>query len=241
MSEHPYYHQNEYWYNYSHWWFDSENRTQLCAYNDNVSCITNYSYNDRFRWRVVMIVDCKDTQNTILSCESYFFPEECNIYLIYPQWNSDTICPCCHSMCLGVENEHGHTMNITWYRNDSQIESFYQVNQLLNVSNGTYCFCIDGHYYSPLKNYYPMTFNTTYFWYANVTDTVNSDYEVTDTYFFTTAESFEDCPCGGDELIEYISEEGGCRGEIVSSPGFETLGIMTSLILIGFILYKKKK
>jgi hypothetical protein len=76
---------------------------------------------------------------------------------------------------------------------------------------------------------------------VNVTDTVTDTSYDSDVFFFTTAEFVDDCPCGGDELVTYIREEGGCRGEIVSSPGFETLGILISLVLIGLYLYKKRK
>jgi hypothetical protein len=231
----PDYH--DYEHNFSSW-TNINTTTTLCAWNDNVTCYTE-GHAPYFEWRVVTEYNCNDQNPETSECYYSFYPENCSIVYIHPATNSTNVCPCCDAMCANITNENGHPMNLTFHRNDSQTDNYYIVNQLINVTNGSYCFCIEGHNIKDI--YHPMRFNSTYTWYVNVTDTVTDTSYDSDVFFFTTAEFVDDCPCGGDELVTYIREEGGCRGEIVSSPGFETLGIMTSLILIGLYLYKKRK
>jgi len=95
-------------------------------------------------------------------------------------------------MCIGITNENGNNMNLSFYRNDTMNETFYLVNKYINVSNNTYCFCIDGHIGDI---YYPMRYNETYHWYVNVTDVVTGSYDVSNIYWFTTAENLSDCIC----------------------------------------------
>lgn len=118
-------------------------------------------------------------------------------------------------MCVGVNNTNGNNMNITFYRNDTQNETFYVVNRLKNVTNGTYCFCIDGHVDDI---YYPVRFNETYHWYVNITDVVTGEYNVSDMYYFRTATSEEDCPCNEtfvDTDTDTISDETWLIGLII--------------------------
>ena len=217
----------------------------ICAWDENVSCRTENWWTE---WTPIFITAYFNCSGNLYneSIMLVFIPEECpNFNYIEPAYN-ESVCPCCDSMCIGVNNTNGNPMNLTFYRaehNDSEPENltYYQIKEYTNVVNGTYCFCIDGHIDTDSKLYIPLGYNESYHWYVNMTDTVTGESIDSDYFFFYTCDNNSDCPCGGDELIEYIQENGGCRGEIVSSPGFETLGLMTSLILIGFILYKKKR
>jgi len=217
----------------------------ICAWDENVSCRTENWWTE---WTPIFITAQFNCSGNLYneSIMLVFIPEECpNFNYIEPAYN-ESVCPCCDSMCIGVNNTDGNPMNLTFYRaehngSDPEDLDYYQVKEYTYVTNDTYCFCIDGHFDSDTKLYIPVGYNESYHWYVNMTDTVTGTSLNSDYFFFYTCDNNSDCPCGGDELIEYISEEGGCRGEIVSSPGFETLMFMTSLILIGFILYKKKK
>lgn len=200
------------WYNYSggetgQWEFHGfqENiavDTTICFWNPNVSCATENWWNEWFHWMVVGNFTCAGG-NYSETAYLYFNAEDCPLFYIYPAWNDSYICSCCDAMCVGINNMNGSNMNISFYRNDSQWETFYLINQYLNVSNGTYCFCLDGHINNSL--YYPMKYNESYHWYVNVTDVVTGEYNVSAIFNFSTAEFIDDCFCGNvSEAIEDI-------------------------------------
>jgi len=217
------------WEPYAYWEYANDTTT-YCAWNDNVTCYIDGDIRTLFIWRVVAEYNCPQ-QN--YSWTSYslcnFRAEPCPLFYIHPDHNSTTVCPCCDSMCIGIENENGNPMNITFYRNDTMNESFYIVNRYKNVENGTYCFCIDGHIDDI---YYPMKYNETYNWYVNVTDTVTGSYKVSNVFNFTTAEYIEECPCGEEEI--------GSQVVIVKRDMFLFFLIMVVAILV-LIAYRKEK
>lgn len=171
---------------------------------------TNFSnYSTIYWWNVTVEDKTNVTQSDI-----YHFTTRGPVSNIYPPDSSTGICPCCDAMCIDVLNEFGNSMNISIYRNDSQFEDFYIMNQFLNVSNGTYCFCIDGHINNSI--YYPMNYNSTYYWYVNVTDTVTEQSDESDTFHFTTAENISDCEV---EDTDTISNESWLVGVIIVFMG----------------------
>jgi hypothetical protein len=187
---------NDYIYNYSHW-NSLKSSQQLCAYNDNVSCYTEGEYEYGFDWRVVAEFDCRNKYSYTEVCYYYFYPEECSVFYIYPPVNETGICPCCDSICVGIDNINGNPMNMTIYGKIIN-ENYFIWNKYTNITNNTYCFCMDGFYFDNNSDYIikPMQYNTTYVWYINVTDTVTGESYDSDIYYFTTAESPDDCPCG---------------------------------------------
>ena len=196
---------------------------RYCFYNNNVTCATENSWMNWQDWRVIGNFTCLQnyTYDEVFYC--YYMPELCPLFYIYPAWNATDVCPCCDAMCIGINNADGHSMNMTVYRNDSQFESFYIVNEYNNITNSTYCFCIDGHVDNNI--YYPMKFNETYYWYVNITDVVTGTYEISDIFQFTTAQNILDCPCGEDAIREATG-----RGEIIR------FGSLHGLSIIAFIL-----
>lgn len=236
---------HSYWYNFTSTYTNINSTTQLCQDNLNVSCRVDNDYTrEYFYWRVNYTLNCSGniTQGY---CMYPFRTEYCStIQEIYPPSPTGYTCPCCAENCISVNNTFGHPMNLTFYRSDMMSwiggTDTYLVNQIWEVPNGTWCFCIDG-FMIDNNTYQPMNYYNFYVWNVSVEDTVTGGIVESDMFFFQTYPDPSYCPCGGEALVEYIEENGGCRGEIVSSPGFETLMFMTSLILIGFILYKKKR
>jgi len=135
---------NSYWYEFSPTYSGINQITQICAYNTNVSCqIENDFTREFFDWRINYTLNCSG-QFTQDYCYYYFEPEECqNITYIYPPSPNGTACPCCEAMCVGVNNDLGHPMNVTiWGREDDY--GYYNIwTHYENISNGTYCFCMD--------------------------------------------------------------------------------------------------
>jgi hypothetical protein len=200
---------------------------QYCFWNINVSCATENFWTEWFHWRVVANFTCQQTDYQEIFY-TFFNPEDCPLFYIYPPWNETDICPCCDAMCVGINNVNGNDMNITFYRNDTQNQTFYIVNRYINVPNGTYCFCLDGHIDDI---YYPMKFNETYHWYVNVTDTVTGDHNISEVFGFTTAVNVSDCLCGN--VSETSVSEKNWTPLIV--PG------LFALILVFYLLIDRRK
>jgi len=189
------------WQAYAEWDL-ATTTTTYCAWNDNVTCSIEGDIRTLFIWRVVAEYVCPQqnyswTEYSICN----FRAEPCPLFYIHPDHNSTDACPCCDAMCIGIENENGNPMNITFYRNDTMNETFYIVNKYFNVNNGTYCFCLDGHIDDI---YYPMRYNETYHWYVNVTDTATGSYEISNVFNFTTAQNLSECPCGEEEIDSQV-------------------------------------
>lgn len=165
---------------------------QYCFWNDNVSCSTENDWMSWWHdWRVIANFTCYGnyTYTEVFYC--YFCPERCALFYIYPPNNNSGLCPCCIPLCAGVNNTQGNLMNITFWSNLSMgyWDYFYlgvDTVTFAYVPNGTYCFNVPNF----------ILYNYTYFWYVNVTDTITGEYEVSNIYDFTTAESIEDCDCG---------------------------------------------
>ncbi len=217
------------WEQYAYWEYANDTMA-YCAWNTNVSCYTEGDIRSLFVWRVKAEYNCPQ-QN--YSWDEYFVcsftAEPCELFYIHPDHNSTDVCPCCDSMCIGIENENGNSMNLTFYRNDTMNESFYIVSKYRYVNNGTYCFCIDGHIDDI---YYPMKYNETYNWYVNVTDTVTGGYKISNVYNFTTAEYIEECPCGEDEIPSRV---------ILVKRDLFLFFLTLAVIVLILLAYKKKK
>jgi len=190
------------WQQYSSWIY--ANRTMAyCAWNTNVTCYVEGDIRTVFLWRVVAYFNCPQQNyswNEYFLCS--FTTDSCPLFYIHPDYNSTDVCPCCDSMCIGIDGMFDNPMNITFYRNDTQFEDFYIVNKLTNIEDGRHCFCIDGHINNSI--YYPMRYNETYNWYVNITDTVTGEYEVSEFFNFTTAENISECPCGEEEIDSQV-------------------------------------
>lgn len=133
------------WESYAYWEM-ATTTTTYCAWNDNVTCYIDGDIRTLFIWRVVAEYVCPQ-QN--YSWTSYslcnFRAEPCPLFYIHPDHNSTTVCPCCDSMCIGIENENGNNMNATIYGSYDGTNYFIW-NKYYNISNGTYCFCMNDVY-----------------------------------------------------------------------------------------------
>ena len=212
------------WSTYLEWWttIDWENETdpdnstywhaftpsyvvtqssQLCAFNSNVSCFIENDYTrEYFDWRINYSINCSGSF-TNGTCNYYFIPQKCSvIQYIYPPSPNGSVCPCCSEICITINNDN--PMNITIYRNDSQFEEFYIINQLSYVTTGMHCFCIDGHINDTI--YYPNNYNETYHWYVNATDTVTSEITISSIFQYRTPPNPSYCPCGPEEMSSFI-------------------------------------
>ena len=149
----------------------------------------------------------------------------------YPVNNATNICPCCDAICFGVGNLYDR-VNLTVYRNDSLNTTFYIVEEYYNITNDTYCFCIDGHIAG--GRYYPMRYNETYYWYVNASKVGNASlYSTSSVHKFTTANNLADCPCGIDNIGS---------GEIVTGYlTYSIIGLIGLFGLFGFFIQRKRR
>ena len=133
---------DSFWLNYSSWTGLVASQ-KLCEYNENVSCSTENDFiSEKFYWRATAELICLG-YTTTTTCTYCFAPERCPISHIYPPSPNGTACPCCDAICIEVNNELGHNMNVTiWGREDGK-RFFAPWNIYNNITNGTYCFCID--------------------------------------------------------------------------------------------------
>jgi len=149
---------------------------------------------------------------------------------LYPVDNSTDICPCCDAMCIGI-GELYDKVNLTFYRRSEYDANFYMVENYTNISNGTYCFCLDGHIDGGM--YRPMRYNTTYYWYAYVENYQNNSLNITSsTYQFTTATIVDDCGCGDDSSFS---------GYILNDKIYPIIGLFGLLGLIGFFIERRRR
>lgn len=215
-----------YWYTYASWIGINHSQT-LCEYQGNVTCATENWWTQYADWRIIANFTCpQETYDE--QCWFYYQPEVCPIFqYIYPPWNA-TVCPCCDAMCFGINNTNGNPMNVSIYRNDSLNETFYLVNKYVTISNGTYCFCLDGHM---SDIYYPMRFNETYNWYINVTDTVTSETNNSAIYQFHTAKNISYCPCVREPIIDRVRDDSWIFG----------VAVMFSVIPLALIRKRRKE
>jgi len=168
---------------------------QTLAVNNGTYTFTNTSWVDTngalYNWSVNV------TDGFFWTNKSYhfttIFPDILSDY-IYPKNNATDICPCCDATCFGVGKFYGR-VNVTVYRHDSHNSNFYIVEEFYNITNGTYCFCIDGHISG--GRYHPVRYNETYYWYVNASKFGNSSlYATSSVYKFTTAVNHSYCHVG---------------------------------------------
>ena len=144
IGPHPEYH--DYEHNYSQWTNVNTTR-QLCAWNDNVTCYKEGAY-PYFAWGVLTEYNCSGQSPEESLCTYGFKPEECDLFYIYPALNRTDVCPCCDHICFGINNENGSNMNATIYGSYDGV-NYFTWNKYFNISNGTYCFCMDDVYLAP--------------------------------------------------------------------------------------------
>ena len=142
------------WYNYSvgDWgrWEDYgylenyKTTGQVCFWNENITCATENFWSEYFHWRVMANFTCNGIDSQEIAY-LWFNPEDCPLFYIYPAWNATNVCPCCDSICIGANNENGNNMNITVYGSYNGID-YFTWNKYYNITNGTYCFCMDDVY-----------------------------------------------------------------------------------------------
>ena len=148
---------------------------------------------------------------------------------VYPASGATGVCPCSDALCVDVTASYN--FNMTVYGR-SQYETNYTIwDKHVNISADEYCFCLCGYIIDGWHQ--PMRYNTTYYWYVNVSKFDNSSlYNQTDVFSFTTAEDYDDC-------VASVAGGGG-RGNYMGIIGL--CGLFA--IPISFILYlslKKRK
>jgi len=201
--------------------------TQLCSYNENVSCRIENDYTTIwFDWRINWEMNCSGDVTTG-NCYYYFEPEECPvIQYISPPSPNGTVCPCCDEICLGIANTDGHNMNMSIYGSTDNI-NFWNWTTYTNITNGTYCFC--------MCHGEPMRYNQTYYWYANITDTTTGEYVVSNTFQFRTWPNPSYCPCGPEDLEELIDDTDNVKDDAW------IVGIVIVFSSFGIIAFVRKR
>ena len=151
------------------------------------TCGTTYT------WWINASDGCEYTNNsysfTTRDCEGEYSD-------IHPSNASSEVCPCvsCDNytcVCINASHESGKNVNISFYSNYSGAWTMFE--KYINVS-GRYCA------------FFPVDYNTTYYWYVNVTEYGNdSSYNQTDIYSFTTALNVSNCTCsaGFDGIVDF--------------------------------------
>ena len=145
-----------------------------------------------------------------------------------PSNNSIDVCPCCDAMCINV-GELNSNVNMTIWRHGEHEASFYMVENYINIANGTYCFCIDGHIDGSM--YRSVRYNTTYYWYIYAEDYYDNSLNTTSsTYQFTTATNSTDCSTGASG-----------NPYVVRYDDFGIIGLIGLLGILSLFLLKKKR
>jgi len=103
------------------------------------------------------------------------------------------------------------------------------VENYINIANGTYCFCIDGHIDGSM--YRSVRYNTTYYWYIYAEDYYDNSLNTTSsTYQFTTATNSTDCSTGASG-----------NPYVVRYDDFGIIGLIGLLGILSLFLLKKKR
>ena len=126
-----------YYYNYT----NVNSSTTYCAWNANVSCSTENKWDEKFYWSVTVELNCSGIPSTFTE-DYYFYPELCELFYIFPRYDATNVCPCCDTLCVGINNEQGHPMNITILGSVDGVD-FYEWTSYSEVTNDTYCICIE--------------------------------------------------------------------------------------------------
>ena len=192
----------------------------------NVSFWNNVTCEQWWTWNISIY------DGTSTTYETYTFqnmPCVLSAY-IYPMNQTTGICPCCDAICFSVGGLYGN-INATVYRRGEYEPSFYMIENYTNISNGIYCFCLDGHIDGGM--YRPMRFNTTYYWYVYAENYYNTSMNVTSGIFhFTTAEDATECVDTGTGETVFIT------WNTQSAVGLMGLA---GLICIPILLKRRKK
>ena len=107
-------------------------------------------------------------------------------------------------------------MNISFY-----VDGVYCGNKT-NLTNGTWCICMCALWMSH--------YNTTYYWYVNVTEFGNtSNYNQSETYHFTTALTSWDCEISS-------TGTGNERSYVIG-----LIGILGILGILGYFMKKRRR
>lgn len=208
-------------FNYS--WGCSDGSHNLAIHNTNGTkylildecfsheCGTTYS------WWINVSDDDNYVNNTY-----YFTTVDCEVdkvVNVIPENATVDICPCCDSLCFNISSDTVDAMNATVYGSYDGVNYYIWINYT-NITSGQYCFCMC------CLNNRPMMYNTTYYWYINVSQYGNSSvYNESDMLEFTTAENINNC--SGYTLPDTM--------EI--SFGVEQFSFILMLILFMFFLW----
>ena len=187
-----------------------------------INCGTTY------HWNISARINCSGTY--YWENHSYTFTSsDCPVSHIEPLNNSDGLCPCCLCLCAKLTNMSGPLIKMEFQSNYTG--SWVKLEETRNVpSNRTYCLCVPEF----------VWYNMTYYWRVVYNDGHGAN--SSDIYHFTTAINPDDCPCGGEAIVEYLEENTGCcRGEMIDSPSISILTIFVIIGLFIFIIKRKKK
>ena len=225
------------WYNYTggdagQWqtYGYSENANtsgQYCFWNTNVTCATENWWSTWFHWRVMANFTCQQTDYQEIYY-TYFNPEDCPLFYIYPPWNETDLCPCCIPLCVSVQSFNGSTMNITFWSNLSMgFWDYFWIGAdknvtFSNITNGTYCFNV-----CPFNRY-----NYTYYWNVSIND--GHAIENYGPYSFTTEENMSEC-IGGYNLSELRSDAAE-KDYIIG-----LIGIIGVLGIMGWLFNRRRR
>lgn len=186
------------------WWngtsFNLYNSTELNTTGTFTICANNSNFTDcgtEYHWHVDVYWEYEAQGSPVwynTSANYTFITENCSVLSIRPLNESCCICPCCNSLCVTIYSENGSFMNLTFLSNYTTSWAPLLYQYFNNLTNGTYCLC------TPELAMY----NHIYYWNVTVDDGYIN--QTSDTYWFTTANSSDDCFCGN--LTEAIEEEG---------------------------------
>jgi len=146
--------------------------------------------------------------------------------VVYPVNESTEICPCMDSICVVVTAPY--RFNMTVYGR-SQHEINYTIwDKYVNFTAQTFCFCTCGYIVDGWHQ--PMRYNTTYYWYVNVSKFDNiSLYNETSVFSFTTAVDRLSCVVSGGGGM-------GVGGTVVG-----VIGIVGIFGLLGIIWNRRRR
>jgi len=159
--------------------------------------------------------------------------------LNYPNNKTLGICPCCDFFEFSINETRGEPIDAYVFLKSSHNTTFALIDVWAQSSNDTYAMCMQGfNYLGTLRYNIPMEFNTTYYWYVNVTNH-NDATKVnrSNVFWFTTEKNPRNCTTNTSSTT---STGGGGYGYILYDPAIGLIGIVGVIGFIGILGYLKR-
>jgi len=109
------------------------------------------------------------------------------------------------------------------------------LSDVANLLGICFSYYLDDNVIHPDDIIRPMQYNTTYYWYVNITDTVTGEYNISETFQFHTAQNRTDCLTGFNQSIYNSIIDDGLNNYYHSTVG------IVGLLGLTYVFFRRKK